>query len=98
MLAYDLIGFQTRDDRDNFLSYVESVLNLVVHDGIVSSRTHVARMSAAGISRAVRPAHTLYDGDVVFCGATGVVECEPTLVGAAGADVVAEALRRGVRA
>src|SRR5438067_10031303 len=45
MLAYDLIGFQTRDDRDNFLSYVESVLNLVVHDGIVSSRyggTHVA--------------------------------------------------------
>ena len=45
MLAYDLIGFQTRDDCENFLSYVESVLNLVVHDGVVSSRyggTHVA--------------------------------------------------------
>jgi L-aminopeptidase/D-esterase-like protein len=59
---------------------------------------HVARMSAAGISRSVRPAHTLYDGDIVFCGATGEVECDPTLPGALGAEVVAEALRRGVRA
>jgi L-aminopeptidase/D-esterase-like protein len=60
--------------------------------------THVARMSASGISRAVRPAHGFHDGDVVFLGATGEVECDPTLVGAVGADVVAEALRRGVRA
>lgn len=60
--------------------------------------THVARMSAVGISRAVRPAHAFHDGDVVFCGATGEVECDPTLVGAVGAEVVAEALRRGVRA
>lgn len=58
--------------------------------------THVARMSAAGISRAVRPAHTLYDGDVVFCAATGEVECEASAVGAAGAEAVATALRRGV--
>jgi L-aminopeptidase/D-esterase-like protein len=59
---------------------------------------HVARMSAAGIARSVRPAHTFFDGDVVFCAATGTDECEPTLVGALAADVVAEALRRGVRA
>lgn len=59
---------------------------------------HVARMSAVGIGRAVRPAHTMYDGDVVFVGATGAVEIEPSVVGAVGADVVAEALRRGVRA
>lgn len=58
---------------------------------------HVARMGAAGISRAVRPAHTFFDGDIVFCAATGVAECEPTLVGSLAADVVAEALRRGVR-
>lgn len=58
--------------------------------------THVARMCAAGISRSVRPAHTLYDGDVVFCAATGEIDCEASLVGAAGADAVATALRRGV--
>jgi trehalose 6-phosphate synthase len=38
MLAYDLIGFQTEEDRDNFLAYVQSDLDLVVHDGIVTSR------------------------------------------------------------
>src|SRR4051794_12532485 len=38
MLAYDLIGFQTEEDCENFLSYVQSDLNLAVHDGVVSSR------------------------------------------------------------
>ena len=35
MLAYDLIGFQTEEDCENFLSYAQSDLGLVVHDGIV---------------------------------------------------------------
>src|SRR5437762_3341404 len=37
MLAYDLIGFQTEEDCENFLSYAQSELDLVVHDGIVMS-------------------------------------------------------------
>ena len=60
--------------------------------------THVATMASAGIARAVRPAHTFYDGDAVLVAATGGVRAQPTAVGAAAADVVAEALRRGVRA
>src|ERR1700692_3894299 len=45
MLAYDLIGFQTQDDCENFLSYVQSDLGLGVQDGVVASRhgrSHVA--------------------------------------------------------
>jgi trehalose 6-phosphate synthase len=38
MLAYDLIGFQTEEDCENFLSYAEFDLDLVVHDGVVISR------------------------------------------------------------
>jgi trehalose 6-phosphate synthase len=38
MLAYDLIGFQTQDDCDNFLSYVEADLGLAVRDGLVISQ------------------------------------------------------------
>src|SRR5712672_3328574 len=38
MLAYDLIGFQTEEDCENFLSYVQSELDLVVHGGVVTSR------------------------------------------------------------
>src|SRR6201747_74557 len=37
MLAYDLIGFQTDDDCENFLSYAQSDLDLVVHDSVVIS-------------------------------------------------------------
>jgi trehalose 6-phosphate synthase len=38
MLAYDLIGFQTEEDCENFLSYAQADLGLVVHDGVVISR------------------------------------------------------------
>src|ERR1700675_1993260 len=38
MLACDLIGFQTDDDCENFLGYVQSELGLAVHDGVLSSR------------------------------------------------------------
>ncbi len=38
MLAYDLIGFQTEDDRDNFLGYVRTNLELPVHDDVVISQ------------------------------------------------------------
>jgi trehalose 6-phosphate synthase len=43
MLAYDLIGFQTDDDRDNFLAYLESDLGLPVHDDVVTSRFGASR-------------------------------------------------------
>ena len=38
MLAYDLIGFQTEEDAENFLSSVRHELGLPVHDGVVLSR------------------------------------------------------------
>src|SRR3954453_7478172 len=37
MLAYDLIGFQTDEDCENFLSYIKQDLGLAVDDGIVMS-------------------------------------------------------------
>src|SRR5262249_38517764 len=37
MLAYDLIGFQTEEDRGNFLGYVRANLELTVHDDVVHS-------------------------------------------------------------
>jgi L-aminopeptidase/D-esterase-like protein len=77
-----------------------TVLTCVATNAILDKgrAMHVARMASAGVARAVRPAFTFFDGDIVFCAATQEVECEPNLVGEAAADVVAEALRRGVRA
>jgi L-aminopeptidase/D-esterase-like protein len=57
----------------------------------------VATMAHDGLARAIRPAHTLYDGDTLFALATGAVEAEASLVGACAAQVVAQAIVRGVR-
>jgi len=68
----------------------------------------VATVAHDGIARAVRPAHTRFDGDTVFCLATGAVTAPPgaagapapglaDLVEAAAAEVVARAIADGVR-
>lgn len=58
----------------------------------------VAQMAHDGMARAVRPAHTMLDGDVVFALATGERETgDVTAVGAIAAEVVAEAIVRAVR-
>jgi trehalose 6-phosphate synthase len=45
MLAYDLIGFQTKDDCENFLEYVSSSLELKVEGGVVTSEHGRSRIA-----------------------------------------------------
>lgn len=45
MLAYDLIGFQTEDDCENFLSYVRADLGLAVRNGMVTSSHGISRVA-----------------------------------------------------
>jgi trehalose 6-phosphate synthase len=46
MLAYDLIGFQTEEDCENFLGYVASELDLPVHDGVIIVSPHGSTRAA----------------------------------------------------
>ena len=57
----------------------------------------VAQAAQQGVSAAVRPAHTLWDGDTSFALATGVVEAHLLHVEELAARVTAVAIRRGVR-
>src|SRR6202790_4736127 len=45
MLAYDLIGVQTKDDCENFLSYVSSDLRLEIDNGVITSRHGKTRVA-----------------------------------------------------
>jgi trehalose 6-phosphate synthase len=45
MLAYDLIGFQTQDDCENFLGYLSSCLGVESEDGVVTSRHGKSRIA-----------------------------------------------------
>jgi len=57
----------------------------------------VAQMAQDGLARAVRPAHTMYDGDTIFALSTGDVKADVNLIGAFAAEAFAEAIVRGVR-
>jgi L-aminopeptidase/D-esterase-like protein len=56
----------------------------------------VAIMSTAGMARALSPAHTSFDGDIVFVLSLGRTGANVNAVGSAAADAVARAIVRGV--
>lgn len=69
----------------------------------------VAQMAQDGLARAIRPAHTMFDGDTIFCLATGQQELPEaegffaapqalaiTELGRAAADCVSRAIIRGL--
>jgi L-aminopeptidase/D-esterase-like protein len=59
----------------------------------------VAQMAHDGLARAVRPAHTLMDGDTVFALATGTAgRANVSVIGALAAEATAQAIRRAVLA
>jgi L-aminopeptidase/D-esterase-like protein len=60
--------------------------------------TKVAQMAQVGISRTTRPAHTMFDGDIVFAMSVGKKKADVNVIGAVATDLVAEAVVRGVRA
>jgi L-aminopeptidase/D-esterase-like protein len=52
----------------------------------------VAQMTQDGLARAIRPAHTMLDGDTIFSLATGARPANVSLVGAYAAEVFARAI------
>jgi len=56
----------------------------------------LAAAAQDGIAMAVRPAHTMFDGDTVFAFGTGAVSGEFTAILAAGAEVAARAIVNAV--
>jgi L-aminopeptidase/D-esterase-like protein len=62
------------------------------------SALRLAYAAHDGIALAVRPAHTHWDGDVAFAFGTGTTEADWVRLPEMASNVVAEAIRRGVRA
>ena len=84
-----------------------TTIGVVVTDAELTKEqaNRVAAVAHDGIARAVRPAHTRYDGDTIFCLATGAVAPSGTapvpvladLVEVAAAETVARAIVQAVR-
>lgn len=54
----------------------------------------VAMMAHDGLARAIKPVHTMFDGDTVFALSTGDLQADVTAIGSVAADLVARAIAR----
>lgn len=83
-----------------FASRSNTVIGVVATNGKLKKEgaNKVAQMAHDGLARAIRPAHTMFDGDTIFAVATGKKAADANLVGAFAAEVVAQAIVRAVEA
>jgi L-aminopeptidase/D-esterase-like protein len=75
-----------------------TTLGVVVTNGRFSKAqaTKIASMTHNGFARSMRPSHTMFDGDTIYCLATGAVEADINAVGALAAQTMAQAVCRAV--
>jgi L-aminopeptidase/D-esterase-like protein len=79
-----------------------TTLGVVATDAVLtkSQANKMAQMAHDGFARSINPVHTMTDGDTIFALATGASgeAANLTLIGALGAEVMAAAVVRAVRA
>ncbi len=75
-----------------------TTIGVVATDAALSSveANVVASIAHDGIARAIRPAHTLHDGDTLFALSTGKRKSDVNAVGVLAAEVVAQAIVNAV--
>lgn len=85
------------------LGLANTTLAVVATNGYLTKEgaNKVAQMAHDGLARSIRPIHTMFDGDTVFALATGKQSkrgggADPTVVGTAAAEVLAQAVVRAV--
>jgi L-aminopeptidase/D-esterase-like protein len=88
------------DHGSSLLAGANTTIGVVLTDAELNKdqANRVATVAHDGIARAIRPAHTMYDGDTIFCLATGALTAAYDAVEVAAAEVVARAIVLGVSA
>jgi len=73
-----------------------TTLGCIVTNGKMTKAqaTKIASIAHNGYARAIRPVHTMVDGDTIFVLSTGEVEVQLDAVGALAAEVMARAINR----
>jgi L-aminopeptidase/D-esterase-like protein len=76
-----------------------TVIGVVATDARISKTeaNRLAHVAQVGIDRTVDPCHTMYDGDALFALSLGEKQADLSGLGAAAAEVVAEAIVRAIQ-
>ncbi|MEL7565878.1 MAG: P1 family peptidase [Dehalobacterium sp.] len=87
-------------DRDKNIFTGNTTLGCVVTNAKLTKTqaNKLASIAHDGFTRAIRPVHTMADGDSIFVMATGEIEAMPDAVGALAVEVMGRAINRAARA
>lgn len=86
-------------DKNKNLFSGNTTIGAVVTNGkfTKAQMNKIASMAHNGYGRAIRPAHSLFDGDTIFALATGKVEADINVVGFLAATVMERAIANGIK-
>ena len=92
-------GSRRTRGRARNLPGTNTTIGVIATDGALSSTEAgaVASMAHDGLARAIRPSHTLHDGDTLFALSTGKRRADVNAIGIVAAEVVAQAILDAVR-
>jgi L-aminopeptidase/D-esterase-like protein len=81
------------------LAFLNTTIGVVATDAHLTKEevNIVAKMAQDGLAIAVRPAHTMFDGDTIFALSTGKKKGNVSVIGAVAAEVLARAVVRAVK-
>lgn len=76
-----------------------TTIGVVATNGLLSKSEacKAASMAHNGYARTIRPVHTMFDGDTVFCLSLGSVKADISTVGVLAAEVMAKAIVNAVK-
>ncbi|MBD3288382.1 peptidase S58 family protein, partial [candidate division KSB1 bacterium] len=83
-----------------FSSFSNTTLGVVATNADLNREetTKIAQMAQDGFARAIYPAHTQFDGDIIFALSTNSeAKIDPLLIGTIAADLTATAVLRAAR-
>ncbi len=90
--------YQQYDSDKNVFSGNTTIGCIITNAKLTKNQANkVASIGQNGLARAIRPVHTMADGDTVYVMASGEVDVMVDAVGALATDVCARAINRAVR-
>lgn len=85
-------------DKKNYFNGNTTIGAIITNAKLNKSEANkIASMAHDGYAQAIRPIHTMFDGDTIFSMSTEKVEADINIVGFLGARVMREAIVRGIK-
>jgi L-aminopeptidase/D-esterase-like protein len=87
------------ESSKNSQQFKNTTIGVIATNAILTkaSATRIAMMASDGFARAIRPSHTLFDGDTVFALSTNEVEADVTQIGTIAQRVMVLAILNAVK-